>query len=61
MARKQPPMLPNGSGVFDDNPRDAHKKVVRALVAKSYPTDRIAKATGLTEAEVKKLIKEMKL
>mgnify|MGYP001575276381 CR=1 FL=1 len=54
-------MKPNSTGVFENDAGESHRKVVRALHAKHYSVDRIAKAVGLTETEVVKMLKEMKL
>lgn len=56
MAKKEPAMKPNSSGVFEDNPSVAKTKVVRALAAKGYSLDRIVKATGISESDVKKML-----
>ena len=56
--KKEPPMHRNSTGVFDDTPGDAQKKVVLALAARGYPEERIAQATGCTKAQVAKILKE---
>ena len=56
VTKKEPPMKANGSGVFDDQLSASHRKVVQALQRRGYTSKEIAKATGLTEVDVKKVM-----
>ena len=48
------PMKPDHRGIFDDD--TAHVKVVLSLKRKNYHVKDIARATGLTEAAVRKVL-----
>jgi hypothetical protein len=53
---KQPPMQPDTLRVFADD--EPHVKVVVSLAKKNHHIRDIAKATGLSEAAVRKIVAE---
>jgi predicted transcriptional regulator len=60
LAKKSIPMHNDTHKIFIE-PSDVHAKVITSLVKKGYTTEMIAKASGLTESQVEKIIKERKI
>ncbi len=46
-------LKPNSLGVFDDNVEAGKYKIARKLLSQGHPPDKVAKACGLSLADVK--------
>lgn len=55
MAKKDQPMRGNSLGVFEDDELGAKYKVAKTLIRQGRSLELIAKSTGLSLSEVKRL------
>lgn len=57
MGKSSSPMHQDNHRVFAE-PSEAHAKVITSLVKRGYTVTMIAKASGLSETEIRKIIQE---